>query len=126
MVLHLCIFGFTINIRGENYAGPRRPSNQYLSRNSSQSSYTVKIPVFSYLICVIGRVFPDILEDCLTLKIKALRSIETSRSTCVTRKSHTTGCEDGCANLKSHIYKLPEQRLITQNSFTEQDILQSL
>ena len=38
--------------------------------------------------CVIGRVFPDISEECLTLKIKALRSLETSGTSCATREYH--------------------------------------
>jgi hypothetical protein len=67
---------------------------------------------------------------CLTLKIQGatiLRNVENYLRN--EEIPHTTGCDseqDGYENLESHIHKLPEQRLITQNIFTGQEILQSL
>jgi hypothetical protein len=66
---------------------------------------------------------PDLKDKGATI----LRNVENSL-----RKEeipHTTGYDsqrDGCENLESHIHNLPEQRLITQNIFTQQEILQRL
>lgn len=84
----------------------------------------MKIPVFSYLVLChwtgISRYFgglPDPKDKGATI-LRNVRNYLRNEEIL-----HTTGCDsqqDGCKNLESHIRKLPEQRLNTQNIFTEQ------
>jgi hypothetical protein len=90
----------------------------------------VKIPFFSKLMpCLwagISRYFKE-LPDPKNKDTTILRNFRNYLRN--EEISHTTGCDsqqDGCENLESHIHKLSEQRLITQNIFTGKEILQSL